>query len=322
MKIEKRSKNSYRVRKMIDKKIYTFNFDHKPTQKEIMYAIENRKENVHYGYTLINCANNYIKIKSNVLSASTLRGYNGLIKQFSDNLANKDIGDITQIDIQVEINEYSKTHSPKSTRNYHSFISTVLALYRPDFVLKTTLPKIMPKEDYIPTDEDIQAIKEAAVGTEFQIPFLLACHGLRRSEICALTLDDLEGNTLHINKAKVQDSNKQWVIKSTKTASSTREIVLDDSIVDLIMEKGYIFNGYPNQIYKWLVKTQKELNIEHFSLHKLRHYCVSKLSAEGVPDVDIMAVVGYKTDHVMKQTYRHSMADKTKKKEIFKKLGL
>ncbi len=29
-----------------------------------------------------------------------------------------------------------------------------------------------------------------------------------------------------------------------------------------------------------------------------------------------MAVVGYKTDHVMKQTYRHSMADKTKKGNI------
>lgn len=39
MKIEKRSEDSYRVRKMYKGQMYTVTFDHKPTQKEAMQAM-------------------------------------------------------------------------------------------------------------------------------------------------------------------------------------------------------------------------------------------------------------------------------------------
>jgi integrase len=52
--------------------------------------------------------------------------------------------------------------------------------------------------------------------------------------------------------------------------------------------------------------------MQHFSLHKLRHYFASRLSAEGVPDADIMALGGWSTDAVMKTVYRHAMSAKTK----------
>ena len=53
---------------------------------------------------------------------------------------------------------------------------------------------------------------------------------MRRSEICALTPEDIEGDVIHINKALVQDENREWIVKATKTTESTRDIVVPAEI--------------------------------------------------------------------------------------------
>ena len=77
---------------------------------------------------------------------------------------------------------------------------------------------------------------------EFAGGFPLLCvifNGLRRSEICALTIDDVDGDTVSINKALVLDKDKNWVVKTTKTTASTRTIVIPSHIADLIRTKWY-----------------------------------------------------------------------------------
>ncbi len=54
-------------------------------------------------------------------------------------------------------------------------------------------------------------ILEHAKDTEYEIPILLACYGLCRSEICALTLEDINGDIVSISKAMVPDENREWV---------------------------------------------------------------------------------------------------------------
>lgn len=39
-------------------------------------------------------------------------------------------------------------------------------------------------------------------------------------------------------------------------------------------------------------------------------YFASKMSALGVPEVDILEMGGWETDHIMKSIYRHSMIDR------------
>ena len=102
----------------------------------------------------------------------------------------------------------------------------------------------------------------------------------------------------------------EWVIKTTKTTSSTRNIVIPVELANKIREKGYIYKGHPNQLLKHLTKLEKELDIPHFSLHKLRHYFASEMSTLGVPDADILRLGGWETDSVMKSVYRHSMMEK------------
>ncbi len=136
---------------------------------------------------------------------------------------------------------------------------------------------------------------------------------MRRSEICALTVDDIQGDVIKISRAKVLGDNADWVDKTTKTTAGTREIVIPLEIAEKIQNQGYVYRGHPNSITIYLSKAEDKLGLPHFSLHKLRHYFASKMSALNVPEADIMRMGGWETDHVMKRVYRHSMMDKEEK---------
>ena len=66
-----------------------------------------------------------------------------------------------------------------------------------------------------------------------EIAVYLAAFGtLRRSEVCALTVDDVHGNTISVNKAMVDKGGDEWIIKTTKTVSSTRKIEMPKFVID------------------------------------------------------------------------------------------
>ncbi|MCM1190630.1 MAG: site-specific integrase [bacterium] len=325
MKIEKRPSGSYRVRKMYQGKVYTVSFDFKPTQKEAMLAMAEALQKVQKkqsSMTFRSAGEEYINSKRNVLSPSTIRLYKTTIHNLSDKFCSLSLPDITAPDIQTEINRIAKEHSPKTVRNYHGFISSVLGVYRPEMKICTTLPQKERKEPYIPSDDDVRRILNCSKGTEYEIPLILACYGLRRSEICALTASDLEGDVLHISKAKVFAGGGEWVEKGTKTTSSTRDIIIPAQTADLIRKRGYIYKGHPNSISEYLGRIEDRLGIPRFTMHKLRHYFASKMSALNVPDADIMKMGGWETDHVMKTVYRHAMMDRDEaaKREAAEKL--
>lgn len=313
MKIEKLPSGSYRIRKMYKGKMYTVIFDYKPTQKEAMQAMAEELDKVSSTkgerLTFEKAARQYIEAKSNVLSPTTRSAYGSILRSLSPDFIQKNIHDITSLDVQTEINIYSVGRTPKTVHNVHGFISAVLGTFCPNLKLSTTLPKKVKNKPYIPSDEDIRKILQYAKGSRYEVALMLACFGLRRSEICALTLDDIKGDVVTINKAKVYDKEKkQWVIKPTpKTTSSTREIVIPKELVALIEKQGYIYKGHPDNIYDFLDVAQKNLGMEHFSIHKLRHYFASKMSALGIPETDIMAMGGWETPYVMRAVYTHSM---------------
>ena len=85
MNIEKRG-GSYRVRKTIDKHTYTLTFDHKPTQKEINDELQRRCASASANHTLTfnAAAKEYMQIKKNVLSTSTVTNYGSILRNLSD----------------------------------------------------------------------------------------------------------------------------------------------------------------------------------------------------------------------------------------------
>lgn len=324
MKIEKLPSGSYRIRKMYKGKMYSVIFEHKPTQKEAMQAMATELDKVQEKHTSITfriACEKYIESKGNVLSPSTIRGYYTIIRQISDPFLSKNMHDITALDVQLEINRIALKCSPKTVRNHHGFISAVLGVFCPNLRLTTTLPQKVKSEPYTPSQEDVKRILATIKDTPYEIPITLACYGMRRSEICALEPTDINEDVVTINKALVMNEFKEWVVKTTKTTESTRSIIIPMELANKIRKQGYVYKGHPNQLVKYLDKTEKELNIPHFSLHKLRHYFASEMSALGVPEADILRLGGWETDHVMKYVYRHSMIDKEEqsKREASKK---
>lgn len=317
MKIEK-YKNGYRVRKMYKGKKYEVYFPEKPTQKQALIALTDKMDNDVKTYSTLSFEkglDDYINSKCNILSPSTIAGYKQLSKMYSDSFKAMNIYDITVEDIQKEINRYAEKHSPKSVKNFSGLISSVMALKRPEKTFKVTLPIAYPKETTIPTSENVKAIVEALKGTEYSVAIQLACLGLRRSEICALTVDDLNGNMLTINKAMVLDSDKKFVIKKTKTASSTRTIYIPDSLANEIREQGYVYRMFPNNIIRVLNRTQDSLGIPRCKLHELRHYFVSYAHSKGMSEQLVLDTVGHKNSSMTK-IYRHSMEQVNEQKRI------
>lgn len=322
MKIEKRTDNSYRVRKTIQGKTHTFVYNHEPKKSEVMRDVLELMESAPVRGSFYSCAKSYIESKGNVLSPKTVGSYHSLLdSSLSKAFYCKQISQITQQDIQLEINRIASDHSPKTVRNVHGFISAVLRQFRPNMNIHTTLPQKRPYEHYTPSEEDIKRILDASKDdTPNHICFQLGCMSLRRSEILALTPDDISGNVLTINKAMVQNTNKEWVIKETKTSAGTRKIYIPDSLVDEIKEQGYVYNRHPNKMRNALQRYQDKLGIPRFRFHDLRAYFASYAHQHGISEQTIMETGGWASPEILRKAYRHSMDKEKAQKELFNKM--
>lgn len=257
--------------------------------------------------------NKYITDREAVLSASTVREYKRVKRADLSVFENVKIADITPELIQEFINQKSREKAPKTVKNIHGIISTVLKTYRPEMALNTTLPQKVPPKLYIPSDEDIQTLLNCIDNEDMMIAVLLAAFGpLRRSEICGLEDTDFNGNIAHIQRAVVLNENKEWVDKTTKSVAGNRYVPFPDFVIDKISDrKGRIVHLKPNQISDRFIDIIARSGLPHFRFHDLRHYCASIQHALGIPDAYIMQRGGWNSDTVLKQVYRHALSDKS-----------
>lgn len=318
MTIEKLPSGSYRLRKMIDGKTYKCTVDHYPDETErALLLAEMIKNKPYYSVkgTIRQCIEGYIQSKSNVLSPSTVRGYRGIIRQIDDDFLDIRMSDLTLPILQNEVNRYAQKHAPKSVANFSGFLVSVCHFVGLD-INSPTLPTKTRSTAYIPSKNDIQQICEYIKGSKYEIPLLLSIYGLRRSEVCALTVEDLSGNVLTINKALVEDSDRKWVIKSTKTEDSARQIIISDYLANLIRQQGYIYNGSAGQIWEYLRTVQDKLGIPRFPLHKMRHFYASYLHDLGYSPKQIQDSGGWKTSKIMETVYQHALDVEQAKKNM------
>jgi integrase len=320
MKVDKVSANTYRVRKTYKGHRYDLYFDHIPDEREVTIILSERYQNDDFGSNkgcFESYCDKYIESRRGVCSPSTLGGYQKCKRCLSKEFKAMKLYDITQNDVQKEISRYSKGRAPKTVRNQHGFISAVLGEFRPSFNLTTKLPQGKAAERELPITREVEMILKASEGTPYHIGFQLAMLGLRRSEICGVTIDDIHGNFLRIDKARIYDEENHIMTRdNTKTEESTREIYLPDSLVKEIRQAGVIYDRTPPMLVKTLHKYQNMLGLPKFTLHDLRHYYASYAHYVGVPDVYIMKAGGWKTDYVMKRIYRDAMRDKNTEMQI------
>lgn len=285
------------------------------------YAVEKKEERKRitdktFGQEL----DKYLINKKPVLSPSTIRGYENIKNQLKKNhkkFYDKKILAITNEDVQILINDLSENKSPKTVRNYHGLISSVISPY---INLNTTMPKRVQPELYIPSDEEIKRLTDATKGTELEIPVLLGAFGMmRRGEICGLSMNDIDGNIIHIHHSLVLGSDKKWHLKQPKTETSDRYIEVPDFVTNRIREIGHITTYNPHSLTISFERVLEKNDIHKFRFHDLRHYSASIRHAIGIPDAYIMEDGGWCSDKVLKDIYRHTMSDR--KKEMSNKIN-
>lgn len=319
MTIEKLPSGKYRIVEMRNGIRYRETLDHKPTKAEAREILQKSVGSYHNSMCFSHACEVYLRSKVNVLSPATIRGYSSIIENMDEDFKKMQLDKITLPVLQNLINDYAIDHSPKSVRNLNGFVLAVLK-YNGSEVKSPRLPQKEKKDIYIPTEEDVKRLLQEFKGHRYEAFIILATMGLRRSEICALTPDDLEGNVLTINKALVQNEKKEWVIKTTKTESSTRKIVIPDELAKLLNEKGF-YEGNPENLYFNLQRAQKRLGIPQFPLHKLRHFFASYMHDLGYSDKQIQEFGGWKTDAIMKTVYQHAMEMDKVKNNIANSIG-
>ena len=308
----------YRVRKMINGKRQSLLFEAPPTQKDVLLATNellNEVPGATLKGTFLDYAEKYIKAKENILSASTIRGYRATLRGIPSHFTSLPLKDITQYTLTALVNDMVCSVSPKTVYNRHGLIASVLHEFRPDFVIRTKLPRKVQKDIYTPGDEEVSILfaylEDSPTLKKYWIPLYLASLGLRRSEIGALTVTDLsEGDILTINKAKVLGSDNKWIIQNfTKTERSNRKIPVPKELAGRIRQQGFIYQGDLNSIFCVMTAAQRKLGLPHFGVHRLRSYFASKAHALGLHDSIILKLGGWKSDHIMKGIYRKALQE-------------
>lgn len=278
------------------------------------WAVDKEFSNKQCSLTYKEALDNYIQVRNAVLSPSTIREYKRSSKSDMQGIMHKKLCDLTQEEIQREINKEALAHSPKSIRNMHGLLSAVMSVYRPDFALHTDLPKRVRPNLYVPSDADVRLLMQIVANTPMELPVLLAAFGpMRRGEICALDAGHIKGNIVHVEFSLALNEKNEWVLKSPKSYAGDRYIEYPNFVIERMKEKsGKIVNLTPSQISDRFINILRKSNIPHFRFHDLRHYSASIQHALGVPDAYIMKRGGWGNDTVLKSVYRHVLEEETK----------
>lgn len=267
----------------------------------------------------------YIDSKDKILSPATIRAYRLNAKNHFNSIKHLPVDKLTSVLVQSEINALvGKGLKPKTVNNLYNMLTTAIKEANPNVKLRCRLPQKEKTVITIPTAEELGKLIDAAEGDMKMAIKLSAFMGLRRSELCAITWEDidLKNRKMRINKSKVMDSKGEYVIKGTKTTSSTRTldiplVVLND--LEAIEDKtGELLTIEPNHMHKPFKKTIEKAGIKDFRFHDLRHYYASIMLALGVPDKYAMERMGHSTNNMLKTVYQHTF--ETKQAEITNRL--
>lgn len=254
-------------------------------------------------------------IKSNVLSPSTVMGYTTdchRIQKYP--ISKKKLSSIRTADLQRFVKTLSSKYAPKTVRNTYGLLTATLRFYDVPVAGSITLPRKTAKSYRLPSDAELEHILTLCEGDLMEIAVSLAAFGgLRRSEIIALTSDDvnMKTNTVSIHSAIVRGDDNKLHRKGTKTESSTRYVILPKRVMRLLEGiQGPVCPLSPAALTKRWRRLASKVGIDS-RFHDLRHYSASKMHAIGVPDQYIQGRHGWKTDYALKTIYRNEIDDVT-----------
>ena len=297
------------------------------------------------------------RVKSGQVKPSTIYANNRRYARIDKILGKKRLTAIKKDDVYQLQADLVKDLSSKGTNDTIALMKSILkSAVDEDIIPKNPLDGVKSikrtEEEaaknthrYLSGDE-ITAFFEAAAGSIYKNLFLfLLLSGMRCGEAGALTWADIDekNNVIHITKSVTRISNKEFVIGSTKTQDSKRDIELTDELRNVLVsqkiqqaglfgiravrDEQQIFTtlsgGLINQsntcpvIANICKKADKAGHqIERFTPHAFRHTFITYELENGVPMNDIARQVGHTNTITLQKYYSHE--DPEKMKEAFR----
>ena len=254
----------------------------------------------------------YIEKYRPVWSPVTVRGYCTIRENRFTGVMDTKLRDIR--DWQHVINEEIKVCGPKSVKNAWSLVHAALADAKQP-TPEVTLPKIASQSRPFLTAEEIRRFVAAAHGSKYEIPLLLGLHGLRRSEIAAVTWDrvDLKKGVIRVEGAVVPDEHSRYVYKQTnKNEASRRPVpIMIPELLDALKavpkaeRSGPVVKCHIGTIYKAANAICEKEGLPLVGAHGLRHSFASLGHYVGVPEAEMQILGGWKDAGTMRKIYQH-----------------
>ena len=310
-KIERLPSGSYRIRIEVEKengkrRWVSFTHPDRTRVREIAAQFASRQKST--TGTLGGAVSTYIAAKTPVLSSSTVKAYKSYERTLCaeyDDIMSLPLWKVRQADLQAFVNSASRDHSVKYAANLRGLISAAMT-YADYDVPHSTLPRREKPALYKPTIDDIRALVSAVKGTRLEIPVALGIHGLRRSEVCAITPEDVYDDHIHVHAAVVSlPGGGVKVQPYTKTAASTRDVPVTKDLAARI--RSMPPNDTPNALSNAFRRALASAGLPRFRFHDLRSFMVAVLHDEGFSAAAIQSIGGWSTDRVMKYTYRYAL---------------
>lgn len=259
--------------------------------------------------TFQTAAEEYIKIKTPVLSPTTIHGYQTILRNNVDRLKDIPIDKVTPQLVQDWVNGLTVDKSPKTVHNIYGFFTAVMSYYDVDIRLgKIRLPSKTKKFKILP---DVETVVDLFRGSDIEIPVLLAVWGgMRMSEILGIRRKDLCGDVLTLSQVRVTVGKEIIDKEQAKTYNSRRQLRLGQPIVNLIdslnlQPDDYVVTYTRKQVYGRFVKAMRSAGYQ-ITFHDLRHINASVMAKLNVPDVYAMERGGWSNTSTLKSVYQQT----------------
>ena len=309
---EKLPSGSYRCRVMVNgqKKSFTAPTKREAEQAALEYKVgllaeENEKPEI----TIRKAIDEYLTLKSGVLSPASMRGHRIKQRCYLQSIMDIPLSKLSVSAIQHAIN--TEKCSPKTIRETWALIRPALKRYSVSY--DVSLPAVQSDEHAFLSAEEIPVFLKEAEGSKYEIAFLLALHSLRVSEILGLRWEnvDLEKQSITVRGATLFDENNKLVNKPTNKNRSSRRTIpimiprLFQLLSDAERTSEFVVIANPNSIRASANKICRKANLPEVGTHGLRHSFCSLAYKLGISEKVTMQLGGWSDYGTMRKIYTH-----------------
>ena len=318
--------------------------------------------------TVIELVERYLSLKTGV-KHNTLTNYNFVVNVLKkEEFSHKKVDDVKLFDAKIFLSKlerdgrgYSSIHSIRGVLRpaFQMAVDDDLILKNPfGFELGTILVNDSQKREAVSLEDETRFLEfvknDPHYNRYYDAFYILFKTGLRISEVCGLTVRDLDfkNEVIRIDHQLQRTRDMKYEIVSTKTTSRTRLLPMEEDVKDAFLHilknrkktkkeptvdgyRGFLFldkNGNPMVALHWekyMQHAREKYNKEHLlqlsliTPHVCRHTYCSNMAKSGMNPKTLQYLMGHSDISVTMNVYTHigfdDAEEELKRMEEFRK---